>query len=383
MIFEKFELSPSLLKAIQNKGFKDTTPVQEQVIPLLITGKDVLATAQTGTGKTAAFLIPMINSLMTTQNKHIIRAVILTPSRELAIQTGNEIKHLTSFSNLRYAVIIGGDSVEEQLQQINSGIDIVVATPGRLLHLQSQHLIDLRRVEWLILDEGDRMLDMGFIGSIRKIVRELPRKRHSALFSATLKPDTVKLAKEILYRPAKIIITDDKPDLQLISQYAYYVDKQNKLNLLLYLLKEKMIDNALIFVRTKQDSEDLCRKLLNAGLKAASLHGDKDQIERSQAFQDFVSGKANILVSTDLAARGIDIPHLRFVFNYDVPNEAETYIHRIGRTGRAGKKGIAISLCSNAELRFLKPIKKLVGVKNISIIEQHPFSYAPRNKKEE
>lgn len=380
MIFEQFDLSAPLLRAVQNRGFAEATPVQEQVIPLLMKGKDVLACAQTGTGKTIAFLLPMLHALMNNRHVRGIKAVILAPTRELALQTGNEVGLLTRDSALRHAVIIGGDSVEEQLRQTDQGVDILIATPGRLLHLESQRLIDLRRVEWLVIDEGDRMLDMGFIGSIRKIVRALPRKRRSALFSATLKTDTVKLAKEILYRPATVSLVEEKPDLSLIRQSAYYVDKPNKLNLLLHLLKENAVESALIFVRTKQDADKLCNDLNRAGFRAAALHGNKEQAERSEAFHDFTSGKANILVSTDLAARGIDIPRLRFVFNYELPNEPETYIHRIGRTGRAGNDGEAISLCSNAELRFLKPIRKLVGMKSIAIIENHPFSYAPRIK---
>ena len=347
---------------------------------MLLNGKDVLACAQTGTGKTAAFLIPLLNSLVNNRDRRGIKALILSPTRELAIQIGNEIDQLTCNSDLEYAVVIGGDSVEDQIEGLRDGVDIVVATPGRLLHLESSRLIDLRRVEWFVIDEGDRMLDMGFIGSIRKIARAIPRKRRSALFTATLKSDTIKLAKEILYRPATVSLVQQKPDLSLITQYAYYVDKKNRFNLLLHLLKENNIDNALVFVRTRDDADKLSKSLVNEGFSAAALHGSKEQIERSEAFAGFVSGKVKILVSTDLAARGIDIERLQYVFNYELPNEPETYIHRIGRTGRAGHHGVAISLCGNAELRFLKPIRKLVGKDSINIIEQHPFSYAPREK---
>lgn len=381
MTFEQLKFSAPLIRAINEREYTEMTPVQEQAIPLLMNGKDVLACAQTGTGKTLAFLLPLLEALAKGRSTRNTRALILSPTRELALQISEEIESLTQYLPLSHALIIGGDSVEDQLDQTDKGVDIIVATPGRLLHLESQRLIDLRRVEWLVIDEGDRMLDMGFIGSIRKIVRALPRKRRSALFSATLKSDTIKLAKEILYRPATVSLVAEKPDLSLIRQYAYYVDKPNKLNLLLHLLKENQIDQALVFVRTRQDAEKLSRDLLKAGLAATALHGDKEQVERSQAFREFTSGKANILVSTDLAARGIDIPGLQYVFNYDLSNEPETYLHRIGRTGRAGKEGTAFSLCSNAELRFLKPIRKLVGPKNITIIEQHPFSYAPREKK--
>ena len=383
MTFEQFNFTTPLLQAISNKGYTEATPVQEQAIPLLMNGRDVLACAQTGTGKTAAFLLPMLHFLLTQRGRVGVKALIIAPTRELAVQIGTEIERLTTKTDIKYAVIIGGDSVEEQLYLTDRGADILVATPGRLHHLQSRNLIDLRRLEWLVIDEGDRMLDMGFIGVIRKIVSGLPRKRRSALFSATLQPDTIKLAKEVLYRPAKINLVEEKPDLSLIRQSAYYVDKQNKLNLLIYLLKQDQVKSALIFVRTKQDAEKLADELIKAGFSASALHGNKEQEERHRAFRNFTTGQTDLLVATDLAARGIDVADLAYVFNYDLPNEPETYLHRIGRTGRAGKEGTAISLCSNAELRFLKPIRKLVGKNSIAIIEQHPFSYAPRKKTEE
>ena len=336
MKFEEAELSTPIRKAINERGFIDLTPVQQQVMPLLLMGKDVMAYAPTGTGKTLAFLIPVLNSLINQRGNHKTKALILSPTRELALQIGDEIRQLSSFSSLRYAILIGGDSVEDQLIQTDEGVDIIVGTPGRVQHLQSQRLIDLRSIEWLIIDEGDRMLDMGFIGTIRKIVRDLPRKRRSALFSATVKDDTKKLAKEILYRPATVSLIEEKQDLSLISQFVYYVDNPNKLNLLIHLLKENMVEKALIFVRTRQDAEKLSRQLNDAGFKSDALHGDKIQADRSDAFKGFISGKTDILVSTDLAARGIDVPDLKFIFNYDIPNEPQNYIHRIGRTGRAG-----------------------------------------------
>ncbi|MEG1585669.1 MAG: DEAD/DEAH box helicase [Bacteroidales bacterium] len=380
MIFEQFNFAAPVLKGIQSKGYSNATPVQQQAIPLMMNGKDVLVCAQTGTGKTAAFILPILHSLSENSVRSGIKALILTPTRELAVQIGLEIEKFARYTDIRYAVIIGGDSVEEQLYLTDRGVDILIATPGRLHHLQDRGLINLQKLEWLVVDEGDRMLDMGFIGVIRKIVYRLPRKRHSALFSATLQPDTIKLAKDILYRPAKINLVAEKPDLSLVSQTAYYVDKQNKQNLLIYLLKENAVESALIFVRTKYEAEKLAEALNKQGFQVSTLHGNKEQEDRHEAFRNFTSGQTNILVATDLAARGIDIPDLKYVFNFDLPNEPEIYLHRIGRTGRAGKKGMAISLCSNAELRFLKPIKKLVGIKNIQVIDQHPFSYAPREK---
>ncbi|MGL5787713.1 MAG: DEAD/DEAH box helicase [Bacteroidales bacterium] len=382
MTFDSFKFSEPLLNAIKSKGYTETTPVQEEAIPLLLKGKDVLACAQTGTGKTIAFLLPLLQSLMEAPTGYGIKALILTPTRELAIQIGKEIDSMYSHTRINCAVIIGGDSFDAQTDQIERGVDILVATPGRMSHLQTNHSIDFRRLQWLIIDEGDLMLDMGFIGTIRKIAKGLPRKRHTALFTATLRTETIKLAKEILYRPATVNMIAEKHDLSLISQDAYYVDKPNKLNLLIHLLKEYQVKTALIFVRTRQDAEKLALSLTKAGFTASTLHGDKEQDERRKAYQNFAEGETDLLIATDLAARGIDIPDLEYVFNFDLPNEPETYIHRIGRTGRAGKSGKAISLCSNAELRFLKPIRKLVGKNTIQIIETHPFSYAPRKKEE-
>lgn len=380
MNFESLKLATPLLQAIDNKGYKEMTSVQEQAIPLLMSGKDVLACAQTGTGKTIAFLLPLLHALMNTPTSFGVKALILAPTRELAIQTGKEIDSLYPYTRINCAVVIGGDSFDAQTDEIERGVDIIVATPGRLSHLQMNHSVDFRKLQWLVIDEGDLMLDMGFIGTIRKIVKGLPRKRRTALFTATLQTETIKLAKEILYRPATINLVEEKQDLSLIEQTAYYVDKPNKLNLLIYLLKEHQVKAALIFVRTKNDADTLARSLVKAGFSASSLHGNKEQDERREVFHGFTSGQTDLLVTTDLAARGIDIPDLQYVFNYELPNEPETYLHRIGRTGRAGKNGKAISLCSNAELRFLKPIRLLVGKNNVTIIETHPFSYAPRKK---
>lgn len=383
MTFESFNLADPLMQAIGRKGYKETTPVQEQVIPLLMNKKDVLACAQTGTGKTVAFLLPLLQDLINSTSGRGVKALILSPTRELAMQIADEIDSLTLFTRIRCAVIIGGESIEDQLDSVDRGAEIIVATPGRLHHLQANRSIDFRKLEWLVIDEGDLMLDMGFIGTIRKIVSGLPRKKRSALFTATLQPETIKLGKEILYRPATVNLIEAKPDVSLITQIAYYVDKPNKLKLLIHILTERQVKTALIFVRTRQDAETLTSELNRAGFSASSLHGNKEQFERREAFQSFTSGETDLLIATDLAARGLDIEDMGYVFNYELPNDPETYIHRIGRTGRAGKTGIAISLCSNAELRFLKPIRKLVGKNNVTIIETHPFSYAPRKKDSE
>ena len=380
MTFNDFNLKASLAKNIQRLGFDKPTEVQSEAIPLLLNNKDVLAVAQTGTGKTAAFLLPILNSILPLSKYPIIKALILAPTRELAIQIGTMIEQLSQGTDIRHAVLIGGDPIEEQIYLIERGIDIVVGTPGRVSHLQKERLINLRRVEWFVIDEGDRMLDMGFIGVIRKIAFDLPRKRHSALFSATLQDDTIKLAKDVLYRPAKIQLAPAKPDLSLVKQTAYYVDSKNKFNLLSYLLKENNISSALIFVRTKNDAEQLTQALCKEQFNAISLHGNLLQEDRHRSLRRFSTEQGLILVATDIAARGLDIEGLEWIFNHDIPSDPTTYIHRIGRTGRAGKSGSAISLCSNAELRFLKPIKKLVGKNNLQIIEKHPFSYEPRKK---
>lgn len=382
MKFETQPIATPLRQAVADQGFTEMTPVQEKALPLLLEGYDLLACAPTGTGKTAAFLLPMLDRLLMRRGRKGIKGLILAPTRELALQIGRETEKLARETDLRHAVIIGGESVEEQIFTAGRALDLLIATPGRLLHLLQEQIVDLSSVQTLIVDEGDRLLDMGFIGTIRKIVRYLPRQRQTALFSATLLEDTEELARELLYKPKRIDLVTERPDVSQITQSAYYVDKQNKLNLLKYLLENLGIESALIFVRTKYDAEKIASALYRAGFSASALHGDKEQIDRELVYRDFMTGRVKILVATDLAARGIDIPGLKWVINFELPNEPETYVHRIGRTGRAGATGSALSLCDNGELRFLKPIKQLVGKKSITIIEEHPYTYAPREKGE-
>lgn len=380
MKFEQLNINTLLLNNTAACGYTDTTPIQDKVIPLMLAGDDLLACAPTGTGKTAAFLLPILNELLTVTNEIRTKALILAPTRELALQIGLEVAKYTQDTEISYALVIGGESVEEQLYLTDRGVDLIVATPGRLHQLIDERLIDLRALQFLVIDECDRMLDLGFITIIRKIVFKLPAKRQTVLFSATLQEETELLARELLRKPIKVEVKADPLDLALINQIVYYVDKQNKLNLLLHILKEEQVSSALIFVRTRADADKVAESLLRAGLDAAALHGDQEQVDRQRTFRDFMDERIAFVVATDVAARGIDIPTLSYVFNYELPNEPETYLHRVGRTGRAGKSGFAISLCSNAELRFLKPIKTLIGKKKFTTIEQHPFSYAPREK---
>ena len=380
MKFEQLNINTTLLNNAVACGYTDTTPIQDQVMPLLRAGSDVLACAPTGTGKTAAFLLPIMNELLGSTNITDTKALILAPTRELALQIGLEVEKYARGTAIRYALVIGGESIDDQLYLINRGVDLIVATPGRLHQLLDEQLIDLRALQFLVIDECDRMLDLGFITTIRKIVRKLPNKRQTALFSATLQEETELLGRELLRKPIKVEVKAAPLDMALINQTVYYVDKQNKMNLLLHILKEEAVPSALIFVRTRADAEKVANALLKAGLDAAALHGDLEQVDRQHIFKDFMNNRISLLVATDVAARGIDIPTLTYVFNYELPNEPETYLHRIGRTGRANKTGFAISLCSNAELRFLKPIKALIGKKKFTTIEQHAFSYAPREK---
>ncbi|MGL4412313.1 MAG: DEAD/DEAH box helicase [Bacteroidales bacterium] len=382
MKIDTLQIDDSLKKALAEGGISEMTPIQEGAMPILFDGGDLLACAPTGTGKTIAFLLPILSRILLRSGRRGVKALILAPTRELAIQIGREVESLCRYNDIKHGVIIGGESVEEQIFMSGRSLDLVIATPGRLLHLVQEKIINLSSIQMFVVDEGDRLLDMGFIGTIRKIVRFLPRKRQTALFSATLLSDTEDLAKELLKGAKRIDLVSDKSSAPDIAHTIYYVDKQNKMNLLKHLIKEMGIERAIVFVRTKYDAEKVASDLYRAGLDASALHGDKEQMDRELVFRDFRSGRVKILVSTDLAARGIDIPELEWVINFELPNEAETYMHRVGRTARAGASGEAISLCSNAELRFLKPIKKLVGKSKMKIVEQHPFSYAQREKGE-
>lgn len=376
MTFEQLKLIPPILKALAKENYRQPTPIQEQAIPPVLAGRDLFGCAQTGTGKTAAFLLPIIQLLSAQQGrpsgKRVIRSLILTPTRELAIQISDNFKSYGRFSNLRSAVILGGVSQKAQEQALEQGMDILIATPGRLIDLMNQGFADLRHVQILVLDEADRMLDMGFIHDMRRIIAKLPAKRQTLFFSATMPPEITSLVDSLLTNPMKIEITPVSSTAERIKQTLYFVDKPNKLPLLIDLLQDKSIESALVFTRTKHGADRLVRGLTKATITAQAIHGDKSQNARQAALNNFKQGVTRMLVATDIAARGIDIEELSHVINYNLPNIPETYVHRIGRTGRAGLSGIAISFCEYEEIPYLKDIEKLIKQK-IPVIGDHPY----------
>lgn len=376
MAFQQLNLIEPILKALAKEGYTHPTPIQQQAIPLALNGHDILGCAQTGTGKTAAFSIPIIQLLaLQRQRKPGIKALILTPTRELAIQIDESIAAYGTFANIRHTVIFGGVSQLQQTNALKRGVDILVATPGRLLDLINQRYIDLRQLEFFVLDEADRMLDMGFIHDVKKIIALLPQKRQTLFFSATMPPEIQKLADTLLSNPKLVEVTPPSSTVEKIEQKLYFTNKTDKPKLLLHLLDKEGIDSALVFTRTKHGADRVVKTLLKEGVKAAAIHGNKSQNARQNALNGFKAGKLRILVATDIAARGIDIDELANVFNYDLPNIPETYVHRIGRTGRAGNSGIAISFCDGETLKELKEIQKLIG-KTIPVIDEHPYPMA-------
>lgn len=378
MSFNSLGLSDALLKAISKKGYTTPSPIQQKAIPPILEGKDVLASAQTGTGKTAGFTLPILQIL--SQGKHLshrpIRALILTPTRELAAQILANIKEYSEFVDLRSTVIFGGVNQNPQVAQLRQGIDILVATPGRLIDLQNQGLVSLAKVEILVLDEADRMLDMGFLRDIERIMKVLPSKRQNLMFSATFSKDIKKLAMGILHHPVQVEATPENTTVDAIIQKVYPCAKEKKTELIIKLITEGNWKQILVFTRTKQGANKLTESMISAGIKAAAIHGNKGQGARTKALASFKNGSLTALVATDIAARGLDIPLLPHVVNFELPNIPEDYIHRIGRTGRAGASGEAISLFSPDETVFLRDIEKLVGLKlpkeNIKGFEPDP-----------
>jgi ATP-dependent RNA helicase RhlE len=378
MSFNSLGLSDALLKAVTKKGYTNPSPIQQKAIPPILEGKDVLASAQTGTGKTAGFTLPILQTL--SQGKYLshrpIRALILTPTRELAAQILANIKEYGEFLDLRSAVIFGGVNQKPQVAQLRQGVDILVATPGRLIDLQNQGLLTLSKVEILVLDEADRMLDMGFLRDIERILKVLPVKRQNLMFSATFSQDIKKLAMGILHKPVQVEATPENTTVDAITQKVYPVAKEKKTELIIKLITEGNWQQILVFTRTKQGANKLTESMISAGIQAAAIHGNKGQGARTKALAGFKNGNLTALVATDIAARGLDIPLLPHVVNFELPNIPEDYVHRIGRTGRAGANGEAISLFSPDETTFLRDIEKLIGMKipteNIAGFEPDP-----------
>lgn len=377
MLFQDLDLIEPILKALQTEGYTQPTPIQEQSIPSILQGKDLLGCAQTGTGKTAAFAIPMLQLLskphQNTKVHKAIKALILTPTRELAIQIEESFKAYGKNLPLRHLVIFGGVGQRAQTDALHRGVDILVATPGRLLDLMNQGFINLKEIEIFVLDEADRMLDMGFIHDVKKVIAKLPAIRQTLFFSATMPKEIQALADTILKSPVKVEVTPVSSTAEKIQQQMFFVAKNDKKDLLLHILKDKTIQTALVFARTKHGSDRIVKDLIKVGIKAEAIHGNKSQNARQRALTNFKAKTTRILVATDIAARGIDVDELAHVINYELPNIPETYVHRIGRTGRAGLSGTALSFCDAEEKEFLDDIEKLIGLK-IPVTEDHPYA---------
>ena len=378
MTFEELRLIDPILKALEEQGYSSPTQIQKEAIPLLLRGKDLLGCAQTGTGKTAAFAIPILQNiylakrLIKKKGPRKIMALIVTPTRELAIQIDESFSNYGKHTGIKNTVIFGGVKQGSQTAALKKGVDILVATPGRLLDLIEQGFVTLKDVKYCVLDEADHMLDMGFIHDIRKIIAKLPQERQSLFFSATMPPDIVKLSQKMLGNPERITIKPKQATAEKVEQEIYYVHKKDKTKLLIYLLKKEDIHSTLVFSRTKHGADKIVRLLKRADVYAQAIHGNKSQNARQKALKNFKDGKTDVLVATDIAARGIDVDELSHVINYDLPNVPETYVHRIGRTGRADASGIAISFCNMEERVYLRSIQRLIN-QTIPIIKDHPY----------
>jgi len=380
MLFESLNIIDPILRSLKQEGYTQPTPIQEEAIPIILQGTDLLGCAQTGTGKTAAFAVPILQLLSKSRNtdhRKKIRSLIVTPTRELAIQIDESFKTYGRFTNINSTVIFGGVNQNPQVTRLKAGVDILIATPGRLLDLMNQGFVSLRDIEFFVLDEADRMLDMGFIHDIKKLLAVLPRQRQSLFFSATMPAEIVKLSNTILHHPVKIEVTPETTTAETVTQSLFFVDKGNKMRLLLDLLRDPKIKTALVFTRTKHGADKVTKALNQNNIKAEAIHGNKAQNARQRALTNFKDQTTRVLVATDIAARGIDVDALQYVINFEIPNVAETYVHRIGRTGRAGADGTAFSFCDNDEKAFLKDIEKLIGNK-IPVIAEHPYPISAR-----
>jgi ATP-dependent RNA helicase RhlE len=376
MTFKDLGLAEPILKALEAQGYTNPTPIQSQAIPILLNGKDLLGVAQTGTGKTAAFGIPILHHLYLAKNqqqgKRKVKALVVTPTRELAIQIGESFTAYGKHTGLRNTVIFGGVKQGKQVNTLRGGIDILIATPGRLLDLMNQGFISLRDIEYAVLDEADQMLDMGFIHDIKKIIATLPPKRQSLFFSATMPKTIVELSRKVLGDFEQVTIKPQQATAERVEQGIYFIAKPDKVKLLVHLLEDKNDDSVLIFSRTKHGANKIVKKLAQADIEAAAIHGNKSQTARQKALGAFKDGKLKVLVATDIAARGIDVEELSLVINYDLPNVPETYVHRIGRTGRASASGMALSFCDVEERAYLRDIEKLIK-QEVPKITAHPF----------
>ncbi len=387
MKFEDLNLIEAIIKALVDEGYDRPTPIQEKAIPHALIGRDVLGCAQTGTGKTAAFAIPIIQKIFEQNNssKRNIQVLILTPTRELAVQIEESFKTYGRYTNLKYCSIFGGVSQSHQTEKLRRGVDILIATPGRLLDLLNQRMVKLQDVSTFVLDEADRMLDMGFINDVKKIINILPNRKQTLLFSATMPKEISELVNSILVDPVKVAVTPISSTVDKIKQLIYFVDKNNKKNLLVHLLKNSNIKSVLVFTRTKHEADKVVKDLIANKIKAQAIHGNKSQSARQLALNNFKCREIRVLVATDIAARGIDIDELSYVINYNLPEMPENYVHRIGRTGRADHSGTAISFCEYEDKEYLAKIQKLIK-KSITVVNDNPFpmlitSVAPKNNK--
>src|SRR5665811_494976 len=381
MQFESLNIIEPILRSLKEEGYTIPTPIQTQAIPIVLQGTDLIGCAQTGTGKTAAFAVPILQLLSKNKafdRKKKIRSLIVTPTRELAIQIEESFKAYGRYTGLTCTVVFGGVNQNPQTNVLRAGVDILIATPGRLLDLMNQGFISLKDVEIFVLDEADRMLDMGFIHDVRKLLAALPPKRQSLFFSATMPPEIVKLANSIVYKPVKVEVTPSASTVDIVNQFVYFIDRGNKNSLLLELLKDEKIKTALVFTRTKFGADKVVKVLNKKNITAEAIHGNKAQNARQRALSSFKAQTTRVLVATDIAARGIDVDDLEYVINFEIPNISETYVHRIGRTGRAGANGTALSFCDAIEREYLRDIEKLIG-KKIPVIKDHPFPLMDEN----
>jgi ATP-dependent RNA helicase RhlE len=382
MLFQDLNLIEPILRALKTEGYTTPTPIQEQAIPIVLQRRDLLGCAQTGTGKTAAFSIPILQLLYQDRLQHkeqkTIKALILTPTRELAIQINESLAAYGKHTGLKHLVIYGGVSQNPQVDALRRGVDILVATPGRLLDLMNQRFVNLEHIKMLILDEADRMLDMGFVNDVKKVIAKVPAKRQTLFFSATMPKEIQHLADSILSNPERVEVTPVSSTADTIQQELYYVEKNDKRSLLAHILKDKDIKTALVFTRTKHGADKVVKDLHKLNITAEAIHGNKSQNARQRALTNFKARTTRVLIATDIAARGIDIDELTHVINYEIPNVPETYVHRIGRTGRAGASGIAFTFCDAEEIDFLKDIHKLIG-KEIPVNAAHPYVMSPQS----